>query len=78
MDQWEEGDTLYIQAGAAQEWAIKENQEKRQRTMDDIPDKYQRHWLVFDEDASCHGSKGPWLEVSSQVLDRSAQASQNM
>ena len=27
--------------------------------------------------AHCHGSKGPWLEVSSQVLDRSAWTSRD-
>ena len=50
--QWEEGDALYIQVGVAQEWAIKENQAKSQTTIDDIPDEYQQHCLVFDEEAS--------------------------
>ena len=51
-DQWEEGDALYLHAGATQEWAIKENQGKQQRTVNDIPDEYQQHRLVFDEEAS--------------------------
>ena len=51
-DQWEEGDALYIRVGAAQEWAIAENQERRQHTIDDVPDEYQQHRLVFDEEAS--------------------------
>ena len=51
-NQWEEGNALYIQAGATQEWAIRENEGKRQKTVANIPDKYQWHWRVFDKEAS--------------------------